>query len=121
MRMHPPVSAGEGRADGHEKVRKVRDPPFRGCRPVSGRVCARTLPSTAAAARNVGCAPLPGSRMRTAQEDGMRMRSTVVGKLWARILLALAAGAITGFVSLHRAQSGAVQATPPDVALAGSR
>src|SRR5947208_9141845 len=79
------------------------------------RVCARTLPSPAAAARNVGCAPLPGSRMKTAQEDRMRMRSTVVGKLWARILLALAAGAITGFVSLHRAQSGAVQATPPDL------
>ena len=51
----------------------------------------------------------------------MRMRSTVVGKLWARILLALVAGAITGFVSLHRAQSGDVQATSPDVALAGSR
>ena len=59
--------------------------------------------------------------MKTAQEDRMRMRSTVMGKLWARILLALAAGAITGFVSLHRAQSGAVQSTPPDLALAGSR
>src|SRR5205807_7065786 len=90
------------------------------------RVCARTLPSPAAAARNVGCAPLPGSRMRTAQEDGMRMRSTVVGKMWARILLALAAGAITGLVSLQRAQSRAAHSTPDtrgtgDVALAGSR
>jgi hypothetical protein len=51
----------------------------------------------------------------------MRMRSTVVGKLWARILLALAAGAITGLVSLQRAHSHDVQPTPPDVALAGSR
>ena len=65
--------------------------------------------------------PCRAAVMKTAQEDGMRMRSTVVGKLWARILLALVAGAITGFVSLHRAQSGAVQATPPDVAWAGSR
>jgi len=63
--------------------------------------------------------------MRTAQEDGMRMRSTVVGKMWARNLLALAAGAITGLVSLQRAQSRAAHSTPDspdtgDVALAGS-
>jgi len=51
----------------------------------------------------------------------MRMRSTVVGKTWARILLALAAGAVTGFVSLQRAHSGAAQPSAPDVALAGSR
>jgi hypothetical protein len=59
--------------------------------------------------------------MKTAREDEMRMRSTVMGKLWARILLALAAGAITGLVSLQRAHSHDVQPTPPDVALAGSR
>jgi hypothetical protein len=64
--------------------------------------------------------------METAREDGMRMRSTVVGKTWARILLALAAGAITGLLSLDRAQSRALR--PPadsqevnEVTLAGSR